>query len=84
MCVWRHSVERLRERGGELARIRTDCGKFLRSARLLDEPITVRRQFEEPLVDHCPGTIAVRQDVALRKNDNKFPQPPEDLTWYPL
>ena len=46
MCVWSHSVERLRERGGELARIRADRGKLLRCPLLLDEPITVRRQFD--------------------------------------
>ena len=60
MCVWRHSVERLCERGSELARIRADRGKLLRCPWLLDEPITVRREFEKPLVDHRPGTITMR------------------------
>src|SRR5260370_36497007 len=64
MRVWCHSVERLCERVGELARLRADRGKLLRCTWLLDEPITVRRQFEEPLVEDRPGSIPMRQDIA--------------------
>lgn len=71
--------------------MRADRGKLLRCPWLLDEPITVRRQFEEPLVDHCQGTIAVRQDVArpvhleartrhLTRQLGAYGQPREQLT----
>src|SRR5258708_8249521 len=64
MGVWWHRVGRLWEGVGELARIRADRGKLLRCPWLLDEPITVRRQFEEPLVEDRPGSIPMRQDIA--------------------
>ncbi len=63
MCFWCHSVERLRERGGELARIRADRGKLLRCPWLLDEPITVRRQFEEPLVWRYYGANTPKSEL---------------------
>ncbi len=64
MGVWCHNAQRLRERGSEFAHIRADRHKLLRCPWLLDYPVTVRRQFDEPLVEDRPGPIAVWQDVA--------------------